>query len=1319
AFDSHITNGQTYYNESWFSTAKICSAPYNGPIWYVNPATGSDTLNEGSGNLPYRTINKAMSAVSQNDTIMLVAGTYSETIVFTQSNIALVGADSTTTIIDPVGDSTATTLYGIFAQDKNKLRISGLRITNCYYGIYFNNVDTSIIDNVTADWCGKTGGQGSGVYLYNGSCSNAIQNCNATTNFYGFLLDSNSNNAIVNNIARSNASHGFYLKSNLNNSLVNNLAISNSSQGFMLESETNAALTNNSANSNNNGFYINSGSGNIFSNNYATSNQYNGFTLNTSSNNTFINNFFTSNTRGVNMFTSSNNKFSNNIFNSNSVSGIQMESSSNNLFAQNDIKSNSQYQIYFETDSQADTFTANNIQTSSTNIDSGVYNVSVNNLSFSNNYWAVSDSSVISGRIKGTQSSKIFWQPYSLNEFDTAINADTIAPGAVTITSSDTSTSGRITINWTASSYGSGAAGGDGLAGYNIFRAKETQLLNGDTSNWYMYKFATVDHTATSWTDTDILISDTYYYRVTAFDRHTNNGQTYSNESWYSDKVKVIPLRISAVYVDAANGNDANTGSDTEHPKKTIGAALTAANSGDTIFIKAGIYNEALTITKNDLKIIGEDSATVIIDPTGDSINFNNVAVKFTNVSGIRINNFTVKDACYGIYLDGCDSSVFENISITNCNGNVQSVGFYFYRNSDSVTIRNSYFANNSRSIQSYSSAGMQYNNHFLNNIVLNSLNGILLYNASGVQIKNNSFNSGTGSAISLNSGFTNGIVSDNRIDFYNFGLSVSSGADSNYIFNNIINNIYVSGSGGYGMSISSDSNIIDSNTITSNSNSAYGAWLETNAETNIVRNNAFYGVSRVGSGSYDRGKNNFYYNNYYNNLNFGLLWASGGLYLRAESNRFNDNTKGLVFNDGDSSYVYNNIMSNNQYGIDFLSGSDFNRADSNSITNNQYGINISSSSYNRIDSNYIANSQYGIKAAFTISVLRDNIFNSNTIYSSSHSGIYLEYCLSSVLTNNVIDSWAMNGLYISATSGNPSYSDTITGNIIRNGGNSATRNSVYLQYLKQPLFENNTITGNNARGIYLINTDSAVIRNNTIENNLGEYAAYLGNSHNNSIFNNTFNNNGSLATHYGIYLTGSDNNNFSSNIINGNMGYGMYLNSGSDSNIFILNRILANNRTEYIAGFAGGISNKFELNTINTNAAAFTFTNAAFDTSNVLNNNNIYGTNSSLVNNTVDVAYDMRNNYWTTTDSGVLYNNRFTGAYKNKLLYQPYRFSEIDTSLNADTIAPSTPNITGFDTSVLGQITVKWDSPAYSGAGSEGLAGFHIFRASAAQLAN
>jgi hypothetical protein len=46
----------------------------------------------------------------------------------------------------------------------------------------------------------------------------------------------------------------------------------------------------------------------------------------------------------------------------------------------------------------------------------------------------------------------------------------------------------------------------------------------------------------------------------------------------------------------------------------TIQEAVDAANSGDTIFVRAGTYNETVTIRKDGLTLTGENQSTTVID---------------------------------------------------------------------------------------------------------------------------------------------------------------------------------------------------------------------------------------------------------------------------------------------------------------------------------------------------------------------------------------------------------------------------------------------------------------------------------------------------------------------------------------------------------------------------------------------------------------------------------------------------------------------------------------------------------------------------------
>jgi len=60
-------------------------------------------------------------------------------------------------------------------------------------------------------------------------------------------------------------------------------------------------------------------------------------------------------------------------------------------------------------------------------------------------------------------------------------------------------------------------------------------------------------------------------------------------------------------FVDDVNGADGQTGTDPTNALKTIGRALTLAQSGtgDTIFVAPGSYNELVVVTKDYISIIG------------------------------------------------------------------------------------------------------------------------------------------------------------------------------------------------------------------------------------------------------------------------------------------------------------------------------------------------------------------------------------------------------------------------------------------------------------------------------------------------------------------------------------------------------------------------------------------------------------------------------------------------------------------------------------------------------------------------------------------
>ncbi len=98
-------------------------------------AVGNNLTGDGSAVNPYLTITKALSIAVSGDTIFVDAGLYSETVVINTDAISIIGADSATTIIDPPGDSTTLTLFGIYADTQTYITLQNLKITRCYRGI--------------------------------------------------------------------------------------------------------------------------------------------------------------------------------------------------------------------------------------------------------------------------------------------------------------------------------------------------------------------------------------------------------------------------------------------------------------------------------------------------------------------------------------------------------------------------------------------------------------------------------------------------------------------------------------------------------------------------------------------------------------------------------------------------------------------------------------------------------------------------------------------------------------------------------------------------------------------------------------------------------------------------------------------------------------------------------------------------------------------------------------------------------------------------------------------------------------------------------
>jgi len=194
---------------------------------------------DDDGPADFQTIQEAINAANQGDTIFVRAGTYHENLVVNKSNLTLIGENKDTVIID--GGAKGTVIHII----SDFVIVSGFTIRNSKYEYWYagvtveQSVSTKIINNI-------------------------ITNC-----FDGVLISKSLDIMVVNNTLLSNKWNGVHLKYYCHfNQIVNN-AVLNNRNGISIEVESN---------------------NNYIFNNYIEGNELDGLDLMGSSQNTIVGN---------------------------------------------------------------------------------------------------------------------------------------------------------------------------------------------------------------------------------------------------------------------------------------------------------------------------------------------------------------------------------------------------------------------------------------------------------------------------------------------------------------------------------------------------------------------------------------------------------------------------------------------------------------------------------------------------------------------------------------------------------------------------------------------------------------------------------------------------------------------------------------------------------------------------------------------------------------------------------------------------------------------------------------------------------------------
>ena len=214
-------------------------------------------------------------------------------------------------------------------------------------------------------------------------------------------------------------------------------------------------------------------------------------------------------------------------------------------------------------------------------------------------------------------------------------------------------------------------------------------------------------------------------------------------------------LVFAVLFATLALGVSVGCASGTTHyvnPGESIQAAVDAADPGDTIIVRDGIYSENINVDEQ-LTIQSENGSENCIIQAANS----NYPVFAITADCVNIKGFTVEGATgsTGIRLSTVDHCTITNIITLN-----NTVGIQLYASSYNY-ISNSSISNNDDGIYLFH---LNNYNTLTNNKVSNNYNGIYLYYSGNNDISNNDISNNYWRGIYLVSSSLYNSISNNNI---------------------------------------------------------------------------------------------------------------------------------------------------------------------------------------------------------------------------------------------------------------------------------------------------------------------------------------------------------------------------------------------------------------------------------------------------------------------------------------------------------------------------------------------------------------------------
>jgi parallel beta-helix repeat protein len=370
----------------------------------------------------------------------------------------------------------------------------------------------------------------------------------------------------------------------------------------------------------------------------------------------------------------------------------------------------------------------------------------------------------------------------------------------------------------------------------------------------------------------------------------------------------------------------------------TIQSAIDAANPGDTVFVYHGIYQENVVIDKDNIRLIGENKYTTIIDESliGVEINDNcdnnfvcNFTIQNTVSSGIEVwsynnfisNNILSNGINYGIVINyNSGRNHISNNTISNMN-----YGMILSSQSNSNTVVDNVFFQdglwigntNNNTIENNTVNGkpllylegksnmtiaepmgqiiLNYGDHIIirDQVITNSTTGIQIRHVTVCLITNNTLSMNTEAGLYCTD-FQSSIISNNTLN--------GDGTDGLLL------------EGGY-----SWNNIITNNAV---SNNTYGIEIMTGNNNYVYDNTVIHNNLGIKLGDWSCGNNLIYHNNIMNNdqqvedTNITNKWDNG---YPAGGNYWSDYTGIDANGDGIGDTPYNIPGGSNQDHYPFM----------------------------------------------------------------------------------------------------------------------------------------------------------------------------------------------------------------------------------------------------------------------------------------------------------------------------------------------------------------------------------------------------------------